>query len=202
MDSFHPCVSAGKRRTPLPDLRCAECSFLLERVMGIEPTPTAWKAVVLAVILHPRVSAIRYYHINRLFVKKFLCFRGGFGKIFSALGEPLSARSCCRGRRPRRPAAAVRTGKRAVGDAGPYKRQRSGITGLICISGSGTSRLQRGKSRSSCRRQPSRMSRYAVSKSPVYQGSSISRSSSSGRSLPAGSPPVMRRILRRFQASI
>ena len=27
----------------------------LERVMGIEPTPTAWKAVVLAVILHPQV---------------------------------------------------------------------------------------------------------------------------------------------------
>ena len=26
----------------------------MERVMGIEPTPTAWKAVVLAVILHPR----------------------------------------------------------------------------------------------------------------------------------------------------
>ena len=25
----------------------------MERVMGIEPTPTAWKAVVLAVILHP-----------------------------------------------------------------------------------------------------------------------------------------------------
>ena len=28
----------------------------MERVMGIEPTPTAWKAVVLAVILHPRVQ--------------------------------------------------------------------------------------------------------------------------------------------------
>ena len=27
----------------------------MERVMGIEPTPTAWKAVVLAVILHPQV---------------------------------------------------------------------------------------------------------------------------------------------------
>ena len=26
----------------------------MERVMGIEPTPTAWKAVVLAVILHPQ----------------------------------------------------------------------------------------------------------------------------------------------------
>ena len=25
----------------------------MERVMGVEPTPTAWKAVVLAVILHP-----------------------------------------------------------------------------------------------------------------------------------------------------
>ena len=30
----------------------------LERVMGIEPTPTAWKAVVLAVILHPRGQAL------------------------------------------------------------------------------------------------------------------------------------------------
>ena len=27
----------------------------MERVMGIEPTPTAWKAVVLAVILHPQL---------------------------------------------------------------------------------------------------------------------------------------------------
>ena len=31
---------------------------VLERVMGIEPTPTAWKAVVLAVILHPRGQAL------------------------------------------------------------------------------------------------------------------------------------------------
>ena len=29
----------------------------MERVMGIEPTPTAWKAVVLAVILHPHDQA-------------------------------------------------------------------------------------------------------------------------------------------------
>ena len=28
----------------------------MERVMGIEPTPTAWKAVVLAVILHPHIK--------------------------------------------------------------------------------------------------------------------------------------------------
>ena len=28
----------------------------MERVMGIEPTPTAWKAVVLAVILHPHIQ--------------------------------------------------------------------------------------------------------------------------------------------------
>ena len=28
----------------------------MERVMGIEPTPTAWKAVVLAVILHPHLE--------------------------------------------------------------------------------------------------------------------------------------------------
>ena len=31
----------------------------MERVMGIEPTPTAWKAVVLAVILHPHSE---WYH--------------------------------------------------------------------------------------------------------------------------------------------
>ena len=31
---------------------------VLERVMGIEPTPTAWKAVVLAVILHPRCRVL------------------------------------------------------------------------------------------------------------------------------------------------
>ena len=171
MDSFHPCVSAGKRRTPLPDLRCAECSFLLERVMGIEPTPTAWKAVVLAVILHPRVSAIRYYHMNGLFVKKFLCLQRRFGNFF-----------------PPRSMDAKRS---------PF------LSGQGCaVFFALLPRPQRGTSRSSCRRQPSRMSRYAVSKSPVYQGSSISRSSSSGRSLPAGSPPVMRRILRRFQASI
>ena len=30
----------------------------MERVMGIEPTPTAWKAVVLAVILHPRCRVL------------------------------------------------------------------------------------------------------------------------------------------------
>ena len=36
----------------------------LERVMGIEPTPTAWKAVVLAVILHPRFS--RFYISHRI----------------------------------------------------------------------------------------------------------------------------------------
>ena len=29
----------------------------MERVMGIEPTPTAWKAVVLAVILHPHLRS-------------------------------------------------------------------------------------------------------------------------------------------------
>lgn len=32
--------------------------------MGIEPTPTAWKAVVLAVILHPRFS--RFYISHRI----------------------------------------------------------------------------------------------------------------------------------------
>ena len=31
----------------------AELLARMERVMGVEPTPTAWKAVVLAVILHP-----------------------------------------------------------------------------------------------------------------------------------------------------
>ena len=36
----------------------------MERVMGIEPTPTAWKAVVLAVILHPRFS--RFYISPRI----------------------------------------------------------------------------------------------------------------------------------------
>ena len=36
----------------------------MERVMGIEPTPTAWKAVVLAVILHPRFS--RFYISHRI----------------------------------------------------------------------------------------------------------------------------------------
>ena len=30
----------------------------MERVMGIEPTPTAWKAVVLAVILHPHAECL------------------------------------------------------------------------------------------------------------------------------------------------
>ena len=33
----------------------AELLARMERVMGIEPTPTAWKAVVLAVILHPQL---------------------------------------------------------------------------------------------------------------------------------------------------
>ena len=33
----------------------AELLAYMERVMGIEPTPTAWKAVVLAVILHPQL---------------------------------------------------------------------------------------------------------------------------------------------------
>ena len=31
---------------------------ILEQVMGIEPTPTAWQAVVLAVILHLRGISI------------------------------------------------------------------------------------------------------------------------------------------------
>ena len=51
-----------RRKGLEPPTYCLEgsCSIrmsyrrMLERVMGIEPTPTAWKAVVLAVILHPQ----------------------------------------------------------------------------------------------------------------------------------------------------
>ena len=50
------------RGTRTPDLLLrrqllypAELLAHMERVMGIEPTPTAWKAVVLAVILHPQL---------------------------------------------------------------------------------------------------------------------------------------------------
>ncbi len=32
--------------------------FVLERVNGIEPSYTAWKAVVLAIVLHPHGGAI------------------------------------------------------------------------------------------------------------------------------------------------
>ena len=31
-------------------------AHIMERVMGVEPTSTAWKAVVLAVVLHPHVK--------------------------------------------------------------------------------------------------------------------------------------------------
>ena len=34
----------------------AELLAYMERVMGIDPPPTAWKAVVLAVILHPQLT--------------------------------------------------------------------------------------------------------------------------------------------------
>ena len=54
----------------------AELLAYMERVMGIEPTPTAWKAVVLAVILHPQlpdtISLKILPHVFRL-VKIFLC---------------------------------------------------------------------------------------------------------------------------------
>ena len=51
---------------------------VLERVMGIEPTPTAWKAVVLAVILHPQeqasASAIKSYHKRTPLSRQFFLF--------------------------------------------------------------------------------------------------------------------------------
>lgn len=54
------CGTPEGTRTPDPLLRRqmlypAELLAHMERVMGIEPTPTAWKAVVLAVILHPQL---------------------------------------------------------------------------------------------------------------------------------------------------
>ena len=61
---MHPCAGTpGGTRTPYLLLRRQllypeELLAHLERVMGIEPTPTAWKAVVLAVILHPRGQAL------------------------------------------------------------------------------------------------------------------------------------------------
>ncbi len=56
--------SAADLRLKDAESKDARPAATMERVMGIEPTPTAWKAVVLAVILHPRVSAIKYYHIR------------------------------------------------------------------------------------------------------------------------------------------
>ena len=52
--------------------------------MGIEPTPTAWKAVVLAVILHPQVTDIVSYSIvtyRAPVVKKFLLYLRHFPGI-------------------------------------------------------------------------------------------------------------------------
>ena len=56
------CVDGTPGGTRTPDLLLrrqllypAELLARMERVMGIEPTPTAWKAVVLAVILHPQL---------------------------------------------------------------------------------------------------------------------------------------------------
>ena len=42
------------RRPPVckTDALPAELNPHMEQVMGIEPTPTAWQAVVLAIILH------------------------------------------------------------------------------------------------------------------------------------------------------
>lgn len=54
------------------------CQPFMERVMGIEPTPTAWKAVVLAVILHPQeqasASAIKSYHKRAPLSRQFFLF--------------------------------------------------------------------------------------------------------------------------------
>ena len=53
----------------------------MERVMGIEPTPTAWKAVVLAVILHPQLpDTISPKILSQVpvIVKVFLCTSGFF----------------------------------------------------------------------------------------------------------------------------
>ena len=64
---MHPCAGTpGGTRTPYLLLRRQllypdELLAHLERVMGIEPTPTAWKAVVLAGILHPRGQALHQH---------------------------------------------------------------------------------------------------------------------------------------------
>ena len=57
---------------------------VLERVMGIEPTPTAWKAVVLAVILHPR-SSISYQLFN------FITAVSNCQELFSHISEVFAA---------------------------------------------------------------------------------------------------------------
>ena len=38
--------------------------FLLERLMGVEPTSSAWKADVLAVVRQPRNNSTYYTHLR------------------------------------------------------------------------------------------------------------------------------------------
>ena len=62
---------------------------ILERVMGIEPTPTAWKAVVLAVILHPQIPDLNQPYDSITGKTECQDFSACFG-IFSETGRKTS----------------------------------------------------------------------------------------------------------------